>query len=398
MAGKLSFSYSKMGMYKECPQKYKFRYVLKLPEKPKYYFAFGSALHKAMEYLYSSLKPPFPPLETVLDFFEKDWESTSYADKGYASKLKESEGYLEGVRIIKAYYAKHVTDTLSPIATEFRTTVDIDGLSVIGIVDRIDYLGDGKVSILDYKTGKKISREPDQLMMYQKLMTGNKELENIVKARHPEAEKIEFANMAFYHLPSLDSQIFPPASKEEMDDFWARVLGVAADIKAGKFAPDPGETKCRFCDYKDMCPVWRLSPADEQSFGGEDYGQEPLQPQNPMAELSSKIDAYGKALDEAKKLEKEIISAMKENSLNRHFGKNFEVSLHKTRNIDFKDKEKTVQTLKSLNLLGKTLVPTLGTIKALLESGSLTPEQHKILFDLAEFTEEYKIICSKTED
>ena len=49
MAGKLSFSYSKMGMYKECPQKYKFRYVLKLPEKPKYYFAFGSALHKTME-------------------------------------------------------------------------------------------------------------------------------------------------------------------------------------------------------------------------------------------------------------------------------------------------------------------------------------------------------------
>lgn len=398
MAGKLSFSYSKMGMYKECPQKYKFRYVLKLPEKPKYYFAFGSALHKAMEYLYSSLKPPFPPLENVLAFFKNDWESTSYSDKGYASKLKESEGYLEGVRIIKAYYAKHVADTLSPIATEFRTTVDIDGLSVISIVDRIDYLGDGKVSILDYKTGKKISREPDQLMMYQKLMTGNKELEDIVKARHPEAEKIEFGNMAFYHLPSLDSQVFEPASKEEMDEFWARVLGVAADIKAGKFAPDPGETKCRFCDYKDMCPVWRLSPADEQGFSAEDYGQEPLPPQDPLEALSSKIDAYGKALAEAKKLEKEITSAMKDNGLNRHFGKEFEVSLQKTRNIDFKDKEKTVQTLKSLNLLGKTLVPTLGSIKALLEGGSLTPEQHKILSDLAEFTEEYKIICSKTED
>lgn len=397
MAGKLSFSYSKMGMYKECPQKYKFRYVLKLPEKPKYYFAFGSALHKAMEYLYSSLKPPFPPLENVLAFFKNDWESTSYSDKGYASKLKESEGYLEGVRIIKAYYAKHAADTLSPIATEFRTTVDIDGLSVIGIVDRIDYLGGGKVSILDYKTGKKISREPDQLMMYQKLMSGNKELEDIVKARHPEAEKIEFGNMAFYHLPSLDSQVFEPASKEEMDDFWARVLGVAADIKAGKFAPDPSETKCRFCDYKDMCPVWRLSPADEQGFAPEAYEQEPPR-QDPLEELSSKIDAYGKALAEAKKLEKEIASAMKDNGLNRHFGKEFEVSLQKTRNINFKDKEKTVQTLKSLNLLGKTLVPTLGSITALLESGSLTPEQHKILADLAEFTEEYKIICSKTED
>lgn len=144
-------------------------------------------------------------------------------------------------------------------------------------------------------------------------------------------------------------------------------------------------------------PGLALSPADEQCFTAEDYAQEPL-PQDPLEALSSKIDAYGKALAEAKKLEKEITSAMKDNGLNRHFGKEFEVSLQKTRNIDFKDKEKTVKTLKSLHLLGKTLVPTLGSITALLESGSLTPEQHKILSDLAEFTEEYKIICSKTED
>lgn len=396
MAGKLSFSYSKMTLYKECPQKYKFRYILKIPEKPKYYFAFGTALHKVMEYLYSSLKPPFPPLETVLAFFKTDWESSTYEEKGYPSKLKEQEGYLEGVKIIEAYYKKHLKDELSPLATEFRTTVDMDGLSVIGIVDRIDYLGEGKVSIVDYKTGKKINREPDQLMMYQKLMKGNKELENIVKTRYPQADGIEVANMLFYHLPSLDSQTFEPASEEEIKEFWSRVLAVAADIKAGNFAPDPGETKCRFCDYKDMCPVWKLSPSEMQELQAQPAEEESAK--NPMDILSDKVDAYGKALREVKNLEREIIAAMQKEDINRHFGKEFEVSLSKEENLDFTDRQKVVEILNEFNLLGKTLVPTLGKIKALLESDFIKPEQRDALLKLARYSTQYKLNCSKTEE
>lgn len=397
MAGKLSFSYSKMTLYKECPQKYKFRYILKIPEKPKYYFAFGTALHKVMEYLYSALKPPFPPLEKVLAFFKADWESSTYEEKGYPSKLKEQEGYLEGVKIIEAYYKKHLQDELSPLATEFRTTVDIDGLSVMGIVDRIDYLGEGKVSIVDYKTGKKINREPDQLMMYQKLMKGNKELENIVKSRYPQAGEIEVSNMLFYHLPSLDSQTFAPASEDEIKEFWSRVLAVAADIKAGNFAPDPGETKCRFCDYKDMCPVWKLSPSEMQELhSGSREAEESAK--SPMDILSEKIDAYGRTLREAKTLERAIIAAMRKEEINRHFGKEFEVSLIKEEKLDFTDRQKTVETLKEMNLLGKTLVPTLGKIKELLESDFIKPEQREVLLKLAQFSTEYKLNCSKTEE
>ena len=73
MARNLSFSYSKMGMYKECPQKYKFRYVHMLPEQPKYYFAFGSALHEVMEYIYNPANPVFPTLAEALVFFENHW-------------------------------------------------------------------------------------------------------------------------------------------------------------------------------------------------------------------------------------------------------------------------------------------------------------------------------------
>lgn len=404
MAGKLSFSYSKMSTYQECPLKYKFRYVDKLYEPPKYFFAFGTALHKVMEYLYSSQKPPFPTLQEVLDFFKKDWESTTWQEKGYESAEKELACYDEGFIIITAYYQKFCKEFFAPVSTEFRTAVDFGDISVVGIVDRIDYLGGGKISIVDYKTGKKIKREPDQLMMYQKLLFGNKELEERVKVCHPRVKNIEVSNMLFLHLkgPEFEQQHFSPASDEEMQDFWARALGVADSIKKEKFDANPGEMQCRFCDFKKHCPVWNLDKSDGRDFALEQQPQQEIppavqEPQNPLDKLSLLADRYGKALKEVKDLEQEIISLMRQEDINRHFGKEFEVNLTKIKTVNFKDRKKTLDTLKELNLLGKTVAPTLGKIKALLDDPSVSDGQKAALSALADFGEEYKLDCIKTD-
>ena len=404
MSGKLSFSYSKMSTYKECPLKYKFRYIDKLYEPPKHFFAFGTALHKAMEYLYSSVNPPFPTLQAVLDFFKKDWESTTWQEKGYESVDKELAGYDEAVNIITAYYQKFCQKFVAPVSTEFKTTVDFDDISVVGIVDRIDYLGSGKISIVDYKTGKKIKREPDQLMMYQKLLFGNKELEERVKKHHPRIKNIEVSNMLFLHLkgPEFEQQVFSPASEEQMQDFWARALGVAENIKQEKFEPNPGEMQCRFCDFKKYCPIWNLDksysaqPLEQPEIKEEETISKPAD-ETPLEKLSALADRYGNALAEVKDLEQKIISAMREEGINRHFGKDFEITLTKIKTVNFKDRQKTLHTLKTLNLLGKTVAPTLSKIKALLDDASVTAEQKAILSDLAEFGEEYKLDCTKTD-
>ena len=195
MARNLSFSYSKMGMYKECPQKYKFRYVHMLPEQPKYYFAFGSALHEVMEYIYNPANPAFPTLGEALAFFEKYWNKTTFDQKGYASVEKELAGYAEGRRIIEAYYAKHAADFFHPLSVEMKSTLDIDGLSLISILDRIDYLGDGQIKILDYKTGKTVQREPDQLYMYQKVVENSPAIKALVQQKDPGVKELRVGQL-----------------------------------------------------------------------------------------------------------------------------------------------------------------------------------------------------------
>lgn len=389
MARGLSFSYSKMGMYKECPQKYKFRYVHMLPEQPKYYFAFGSALHEVMEYIYNPANPAFPTVEEALAFFKTHWDATSFDQKGYASMEKEALGFEEGCRIIRAYYGKHGNSLRHPLSVEMKSTLDMDGLSLISILDRIDYLGEGRVKILDYKTGKTVQREPDQLMMYQKVAENSPLVLRLVQQADPDVKAIRVEQMSFYHLPSLQEMSFERSSDKDMYEFWQRVLGVAGQIRAGKFDPTPEENKCRWCDYRNICPVFTGKEYDGPSGWGaklppaQSAAAKPEAAPKTEAEiLSEKIDLLGKTQAEAAKLQADIVALMQKLGYQRHFGSRFRAELQPPR-LEFADREKTVQLLRKLGLLGKTLVPTQSTVAALLQDPAVPAEAKERLRALA---------------
>lgn len=380
-------------MYKECPQKYKFRYVHMLPEQPKYYFAFGSALHEVMEYVYNPLNSSFPTLEQALSFFKTHWDSTSFDQKGYANMEKELLGYEEGCRIITAYYGKHAQSFAHPLSVEMKSTMEIDGLSLISILDRIDYLGDGRVKILDYKTGKTVQREPDQLMMYQKVAESSPAILKLVQTIDPAAKEIKVEKMCFYHLPSLQELSFERSTDKEMYEFWQKVLGVADEIRAGKFAPSPEENKCRWCDYRNICPVftgkeydgpsgWGAKIPSAASAGVSAPASVPVKTEEEL--LSEKIDRLGEISQEEKKLRAEIIQTMKKLDYKRQFATKYQAELLQQKKRIFTDKPKTIALLKELNLLGKTLVPTQSTIEALLSDPSVSQQAKAKLMALTQ--------------
>ena len=396
MVKNLSFSYSKLGMYKECPQKYKFRYIHMLPEQPKPYFAFGSALHEVMEYIYNPANAAFPTLAQALDFFEKHWNKTSFDQKGYASPEKELAGYAEGRRIIEAYYAKYAAAFSHPLSVEMKSTLDMDGLNLISILDRIDYLGDGKIKILDYKTGKAVPSTPEQLYMYQKVAENSPVIKALVQKQDPVVKELRVGQLSFYHLPTLKEVTFERVPDKEIFDFWQGVLQVADQIRAGKFAPTPGETQCRWCDYRNICPV----------FTGKDYNPAAAAqqqaapvaaPESEQDVLSAKIDRCGELLEETKQLQREIIALMRKNHFERHFGKHFKAELARVEKLEFTDKEKVVELLRTLKLLAKVLVPTQSTVAGLLTDASVPAQAKAQLQAFARKTEEDKLNIEKAD-
>ena len=374
-------------MYKECPQKYKFRYVHMLPEFPKYYFAFGTALHEVMEYIYNPKNPSFPTLKEALSFFQTHWNSSTFEQKGYASAEKEALGEEEAKRIITAYYGKYGNSLVRPLSVEMKSTLDMDGLSLISILDRIDYLGEGRVKILDYKTGKTVQREPDQLMMYQKVAENSPAVLRLVQQLDPNVKQVKVETLSFYHLPTLQELSFERCSDKELYEFWQKVLGVADNIRAGRFAPSPEENKCRWCDYHNICPVFTGKEYDGPSGWGAKIPDVPPPSGNPFASqpektpsaapkteqeiLSEKIDQLGSAIEQQARLRQEIISLMAKLGYKRHFGAKFRAELIQRTAWEFDDKPKTVETLRQLHLLAKTLVPTQSSIVALLSDPSV---------------------------
>lgn len=399
MAKNLSFSYSKMGMYKECPQKYKFRYIHMLPEKPKYYFAFGSAMHAVMEFIYNPQKAVFPTLQEALQFFDVTWNKTSYEQKGYASVQKELEGYAEGRRILESYYAKNASTFQHPLSVEIKSTLELDGLNLISILDRMDYLGEGKIKILDYKTGKTVQREPDQLYMYQKVVENSPVIKALVQAKDPAVKEVRVGELSFYHLPSLTEMKFERAPDKEIFSFWQNVLQIADKIRAGQFSPTPGENQCRWCDYRNLCPV----------FTGKEYtGEEacaspvaapaagPATASSVQESLSDKIDQLGHLQAQAASLEEEIITAMKENQFERHFGKQFKAELASLKTLQIDAPEKLLALLQKLHLLDKVLAPTKTTIARLLEDPSVSPQDKAQLQALVKWVSQVRLTIEKS--
>lgn len=270
----LAVSYSKLALYRECPLKYKFRYIDKLPEKPKHFFAFGNGIHRALEFMYKT--NPFDA-RLLIDAFIADWGQTSYISKGYKSQEDSDSALRDGVAMLGAYYAKHKGFEPARIySTEFRLVVKIDGLSLTSIVDRIDYTGAaGLLNVVDYKTGKYVTREPDQLYMYQKALEASAEFRDAVAfAGGIAASTVRVNAMCFLHVPSLTEDWIERATDMRLGMFWDRVLMTADDIRSARFNPTPEYKKCMFCDFGAECPAC-LAPSKHR-FAGSAYPQIPM--------------------------------------------------------------------------------------------------------------------------
>ena len=85
------FSVSQFVGYKKCPRLYQYRHVMKIPEKPRYYFDFGSSLHSIAEQLTRMQKDGKTINEAVAEeLLAKFWDP-----KGYKSKIDEQRDYAE---------------------------------------------------------------------------------------------------------------------------------------------------------------------------------------------------------------------------------------------------------------------------------------------------------------
>jgi RecB family exonuclease len=230
-----------MSLYRECPAKYKFRYIDRVPQKPKHFFSFGTSMHEALEFFYTTPEDSPMSLSDLIQYYKTHWLS-----EGYESPSQESEYYTKGEGILADFYNKHITNFKLPFFTEYRFDLVVNGVPVTGYIDRIDKV-DNKIAVLDYKTGKALAKgrldTDDQLTMYQMACE--------------ELLGLKVESLTFYHLNSGTAFTTSPRSEETIQVLKDQIVSVATLISQGVFTPMPEERKCGWCDYKFQCPAYQ---------------------------------------------------------------------------------------------------------------------------------------------
>ncbi len=350
-------SHSSISMYAECPQKYKFRYIDGIPEKPKSYFSFGNSVHQALEFLYGVPKPPPPPLEEVLKYYREHWVRAGYKDAAQEADFLE-----KGRLILEAFYRKNIESFAVPLYVEYQFKLEVDGVPVTGKVDRVDRLPDGRLSILDYKTGKEIPSDrvatDSQLTMYQLAC------ERMLGA--------DVGRLTFYHLPSQAELTIERHAPALVETLRKRIVDTAGCITRGEFEPLPEERKCFWCDYKPICPVFRHQmPASKTAAV-------PVARSRDANELSELIDRYGEARARTRELETEsaelreaILAQLRKRGYVRAFGKKFELSIVPREKWEFSDKKAVLDMLRKAGLYEDVLAPSAPLVAKLMEDPEL---------------------------
>lgn len=236
-------SYSQIETFHKCPLQYKFRYLLKIPTKSKAALSYGQTIHQTL-YQFHQLEGARlrPNLDKLIQLYEKN-----FIDEGYDSLSYRQARYDQGKRDLKRYFHAYQQKLEKPILLEQPFRLQLDGLEIVGKIDRIDKLSDGSLEIIDYKTGsektqKQVDADP-QLSLYHLAAT--------------ESLQLNISRLSLYFLET-GNKISTTRSSKDIDKTKQKLLNSIEQIRSSTFKPKPGSPMpCEFCDYKQICPVYK---------------------------------------------------------------------------------------------------------------------------------------------
>jgi DNA helicase II / ATP-dependent DNA helicase PcrA len=235
-------SYSQVNTYKTCPLRYKYSYVLNIPQPSNNAFSFGNTIHNTLRDFHSKLAFEGVTLDQFIEMYETNWEPV-----GYDSEEHRAAQFEHGKKLLEKYYEQNKDSKIKPIGLEKSFNVRIAGTKFFGRIDRVDPLPGGGVEIIDYKTGKPKTQEQvdkeDQVTFYA---IGAKE-----------ALGYEPKKLSFYFVESGE-KISTTRSEEDFKKAKEVAVKVTEKIKSGSFEASPG-FQCGWCAYKDICPFAKNS-------------------------------------------------------------------------------------------------------------------------------------------
>ena len=248
-----SLSYSSASMFKDCPKKYQYQYIIKgkpsirLNTRP---FLEGDVIHRILEYGFLLKKPL--DRDQLLVVFPKFWAiSLAHQQKQGVVQLNKNET-LEGIRAKTLLMLGVAIDYIKlnkwdegafwseyPIGA-WNAPYDLgEGLRVHGKADYVRDMGEG-LFLADFKTSKDEKYlKAAQILLY--IIVVEKKLGKPVTS-------------ASFIMLRNSEQIPVRITEEDKKRVLDELIVISKSIDAGKFVATPGEKVCGDCIFRKDCP------------------------------------------------------------------------------------------------------------------------------------------------
>lgn len=251
--GRMTFSYSKMSSYKNCPYNYKKLYIDKISPKPKHFFAIGHSCHETFEEFF--VLPYQSSKKQLRKMFEQHWHS-----EGYKDETEENRFFEQGWKWCEDYYDKYIDGQYvqaDVVELYFQLPIGNDYV-VIGYIDRLQKNPDGSCHILDYKT--------DPQLRTQEEVDNDMQLTFYYWAMRQMGVDVTALSLEFLKFNQRVTTSRKPEDLPEFLDLVNKIVGEMAQVedeykknpeKGDELFPPKVNKYCGGCDHLRGCPKER---------------------------------------------------------------------------------------------------------------------------------------------
>lgn len=247
-----TLSPSKVSAFTKCALAFRFSAIEHLPEPPSPHAVKGTLVHAALEGLFWHHAPGERTPDAAAAELDRSWrelqEDPEVAELGLDGD-SAAEFLADARTLVDNYFLLEDPNQVEAIGVELGVETTVDGLRLRGKIDRLDAAPDGRLTVVDYKTGRAPAERYERgsmvgVQIYALLCES-------VLGRAP-------AEVRLLHLReplSITAVATPQTIRGQRRRTAAVWTAIERACDTEDFRPQVGPL-CAFCNFKAVCPAF----------------------------------------------------------------------------------------------------------------------------------------------
>lgn len=250
-------SYSRLSRFETCPLSYRLHYIEKKQAEPGLPLRFGKTIHAVLERLIKEVvddeRTGTLSEERAIELYREAWG---------AERLTGMDVFAEGLAILRRFIAEQgVVDHRDVLAIEKEFRLPVGPFEVLGFIDRVDWIDDETVEVIDYKTNHQLfTRDEVDTSLQMSLY------EVAVRRLWPWAKKVKLTFWMLRHGVRQQTT----RTEEQLADALAYVETLGRQTETATEYPARLNTNCSYCDHRKQCPAYADALKGKREFIVED--------------------------------------------------------------------------------------------------------------------------------